>query len=95
MDAAFAAIQSTLLDQLQPALEYLLLHICELQGLATWQERASPIGLAGEAAASCQAAAEGTLTACSQAARACFDAACSFRNLFLWLQRCQRRCVLR
>jgi anaphase-promoting complex subunit 4 len=94
MDAAFTAIQSTLLDRLQPALEHLLFHVCELQGLTAWPERAEPIGLQIVAAQSCQSAAEGALTASAQAAHACSDAACSFRNMFLWLQRCQRRCVL-
>ena len=93
MDAALTAIHASLIDQVQPAAEQLLFQMSILAGLADWDERLGDVGLRAEAAQTCLARAELVLAASALAAAACCDAARSFRHLFIWLQRCQKRCV--
>ena len=95
VDAALTAIHASLIDQVQPAAEQLLFQMSALAGLAGWEERLEDVGLRAEMAHACLARAEQVLAACALAAAACCDAARSFRHLFTWLQRCQKRCVAR
>ncbi len=82
-----------LAEQIKPLLEQLVFHASELQGLSCCQEQLQPIGLQRHAAELCLAESERALTAAVRAMRVCCEAACSYRNLFSWLQRCQKRQV--
>lgn len=92
VDAGLATVHAALTDQLRPAIECLLLRMSELSGLALWTERSEMTGLKREGCEKSMVLAEQMLATVAQAIVACRAAASTYRHLFLWMQRVQKRC---
>lgn len=93
IDASLASVYTLLSDAVSEASTQLLITAGELNGFSALEENAGSLGLRQPDVAACMQGAEQTHACMLQASRACAAAAFSYRQLFLWLQRCQKRCV--
>ena len=95
VDTAFTNAHALLADHVQPCIEQLVVELGELAGLAECEEQSQPLGLRPPVARLCLTCAAEVLAAAQMAMVECRTAARSFRHVFIWLQRCQKRCGLR
>jgi len=91
IDASLAAVHALLADTISEATIHLLVSVNELNGLTAWEERADLLGLRPEDVTACMHGAEQAHACMLKASLACTEASLAYRQLFLWLHRCQKR----